>query len=177
MIISAVFSFLSNEFYIYNDMSSLRGRYFSERDLRLINSVNAELMGDIIETIVTVFKIAAAETKTNIYGESSPSDGKSFYPGIDISAIIDRGDINGEDEGFGPDRNQDVVFKFREKMCRQINFFPQIGDIILFNDRYHECSNIVQEQFLGGQDTKSHSFICNTHYSRLSKLNIIERQI
>jgi len=147
-------------------MASLRGRYFSARDINFINSINAELMGDIIETLVTVFKIAASETKVNLYGESAPSEGKTFYPGIDISCLIDRGDISGEDEGFGPDRDQTVVFKFREKMCQQVNFFPQIGDIVFFNDRY-----------LGGQDTKSHSFICNTHYSRLSKLNIFERQV
>jgi len=155
----------------------LKGRYFSERDLKFVNHINGELMGDIIETIVTVFKISVADTRVNMYGESSPLEGKSFYPGIDLSALIERADISGEDEGFGPDRDQSVVFKLREKMCKQVNFFPQIGDIILFNNRYHEIDNVVQEQFLGGQDTKSHSFICNTHYSRLSKLNILERQL
>jgi len=64
-------------------MASLRGRYFSARDINFINSINAELMGDIIETLVTVFKIAASETKVNLYGESAPSEGKTFYPGID----------------------------------------------------------------------------------------------
>jgi len=62
-------------------MASLRGRYFSARDINFINSINAELMGDIIETLVTVFKIAASETKVNLYGESAPSEGKTFYPG------------------------------------------------------------------------------------------------
>lgn len=156
---------------------SFRGRYFSERDLKFVDSINRELMNDIIETIVTVFKIAVAETKTNLYGESSPTEGKTFFPGIDISALIERADISGEDEGFGPDRDQTVVFKFREKACMDINFFPQIGDIILFNDRYCEIDNVVQEQLVGGQPDKSHSFICNTHYSRLSKLNIMERQV
>jgi len=68
-------------------MASLRGRYFSARDINFINSINAELMGDIIETLVTVFKIAASETKVNMYGESAPSEGKTFYPGIDISCF------------------------------------------------------------------------------------------
>lgn len=157
-------------------MASLRGRYFSARDINFINSINAELMGDIIETIVTVFKIAASETKVNMYGEAAPCEGKTFYPGIDISALIERADITGEDDGFGPDRDQDVVFKLREKMCQQVNFFPQIGDIILFNDRYHEIDNVVQEQFLGGQSNKSHSIICNSHYTKLSKINLVNRQ-
>lgn len=155
---------------------SLFGRYFSERDLRFLNSVNAELTRDIIQTIVVCFKIAADVTTVNVYGESSPSEGKSFYDGVELVALIDRSDPNTDDEGFGPDRDQSVVFKLRQNSCMDANYFPQIGDIILFNNRYHEINNIVQEQLLGGQAEKSHSFICNTHYSRLSKLNIIERQ-
>jgi hypothetical protein len=71
---------------------SLRGRYFSERDLRFINSVNAELNRDIIETLVTCFKIVTDVTNSNIYGESMPSEGKCFYNGIELSCIIKRQD-------------------------------------------------------------------------------------
>ena len=53
----------------------LPGRYFSERDLLLVNSFNAELMGDIIQTEVTVYKLAPNETALNIYGESDPRTG------------------------------------------------------------------------------------------------------
>jgi hypothetical protein len=154
---------------------SLYGRYFSERDLRFINSVNAELMRDIIQTLVVCFKIAGNATTTNIYGESISSEGKSFYDGVELSALIERNDPSTDDEGFGPDRDQSVVFKLRENSCKDANYYPQVGDLILFNNRYHEINNIIQEQLLGGQSEKSHSFLCNTHYSRLSKLNIIER--
>jgi hypothetical protein len=44
----------------------LRGRYFSQRDLNLIAQFNGELMGDIIENLIQIFKIAPNETKTNI---------------------------------------------------------------------------------------------------------------
>jgi hypothetical protein len=155
---------------------SLFGRYFSERDLRFVNSVNAELTRDIIQTLIVCFKIAGNFTKTNMYGESSPSEGKSFYDGIELAALIERNDPSTDDEGFGPDRDQTVVFKLRQNTCADADYFPEIGDLILFNNRYHEINNVVQEQFLGGQSDKSHSFVCNTHYSRLSKLNIIERQ-
>ncbi len=157
-------------------MSDFTGRYYSLRDRNLLNSINAELMGDIIQVTVNVYKISPEETATNIYGETDQNVGKFFFSPIEITAIIDRSDPDTEDEDFGPDRNQSVVFKFREKMLQQINFFPQVGDIIEFNGRFHECDNVVQEQLLGGQPTKSHSIICNTHYSRLSKLNIVDIQ-
>jgi len=153
----------------------LKGRFFSIRDMNLMHSLNGELMGDIIQTEVTLFKICADITTTNIYGESRSDVGKQFYPGIEITALIDRAEISTDAEDFGPDRKQDVVFKFREKMLKEIAFFPQNGDIILFNERYHEVDNVVQEQFLGGIDDKSWSIIVNTHYSRLSKLDIVQR--
>ena len=155
---------------------ALFGRYFSQRDINLVNQFNAELMRDIIETLVVCFKICAAETRVNMYGEAAPTEGKSFFPGIELTSLIDRGDITTNDEGFGPDRDQSVVFKFRELSLKDANFYPEVGDFILFNDRYHEVNNVVQEQLLGGQANKSHSIICNTHYSRLSQINLVDRQ-
>lgn len=152
------------------------GRYFSPQDISFINGINDELLDDIIQTVVTLFKACADSTKTNIYGESSQAQGKQFYPGIDVTAYIDRSEIATNVDDFGPNRTQNVVFKFQEKALKEINFFPQTGDLILFNSRYHECDNVVQEQFLGGQDDKSLSIIVNTHYSRLSKIDLVNRQ-
>ena len=155
---------------------ALFGRYFSQRDINLVNQFNAELLRDIIETLVVLFKIAPNETNTNIYGETVAAEGKSFYPGVELSTLIDRGYISTDDEGFGPDRDQTVVFKFRELSLKDASFYPEVGDLILFNDRYHEIDNVVQEQFLGGQSNKSHSIICNSHYTKLSKINLVNRQ-
>jgi hypothetical protein len=155
----------------------LQGRFFSERDLKLIGSLNAELMGDVIQTEIFIYKMCADQTKINIYGESDPQSGKIFYPGVECTCLIDRADIDTTYDQFGPDRNQAVVFKFRENNLKLVNVYPEIGDIVEFNKRYHEIDNVVQEQFLGGISDKSWSIIVNTHYSRLSKLSLVERQI
>ena len=154
----------------------LRGRFFSARDLKVINSFNSELMGDVIQTAVMLFKMAADQTQINLYGESDPATGKMFYPGVEITALIDKADIDTPYDEFGPDRSQTVVFKFRENMLKLVNIYPENGDMISFNSQYFECDNVVQQQFLGGIEDKSHSIIVNTHYSRLSKLNIVKRQ-
>ena len=157
-------------------MRGTLGRYFSARDLRFIISTNGELMGDIIQTEILIYKMAPSEMSTNIYGEASPESGKLYYPGVEVTSLIDRADIDTTYDEFGPDRNQAVVFKFRENMLKLVNIYPEVGDIIRFNERYHEIDNVVQEQFLGGIEDKSHSIIVNTHYSRLSKLSFVERQ-
>ena len=153
----------------------LRGRYFSQRDLNLVAQFNAELMGDIVEVLIQVFKISPTETKTNIYGETSAESGKWYMPAIQISSLVERADMTAEYDDFGPSRNQDYVFKMREKMLKEVNFYPEIGDIVLFNDRYYEIDNVVQEQLLGGQPDKSHSIICNGHYTKITSLNVLER--
>lgn len=154
----------------------LKGRWFSTRDINFINSINGELMGDVIQTEVLLFKIAADQTTTNIYGESKSSVGKQYFPGIEITALIDRAQIATDADDFGPERKQNVVFKMREKMLKELNFFPQTGDLVLFNERYHEVDDVVQEQLLGGVDDKSHSIVVNTHYTRLSKIDLVQRQ-
>lgn len=154
----------------------MNGRYFSQRDLNFIHSVNAELTGDIIQTLVIIHKIVADATKINIYGESDPSTGKIFYPGVPMTCHIKRENIDTPTENFGPDRKQNVKFAFREKMLKEINLYPEVGDVIIFNERYYEVDGVDQEQFLGGIPEKSLSIVCNTHYTRLSKLSIFERQ-
>lgn len=154
----------------------LAGRFFSPRDMNFMHSVNGELMGDIIQTEVTLYKMVAEVTDANIYGESKSSVGKQYHPGIEITALIDRAEIATDADDFGPDRKQNVVFKMREKMLKQANFFPETGDLVLFNARYHEIDDIAQEQFLGGVDDKSFSVVVNTHYTRLSKVDVVVRQ-
>jgi len=153
----------------------LKGRYFSQRDMNFVNSVNAELMGDIIENLITIFKIAPNETKTNIYGETSAETGKWYLPAVQVSCLVDRPEMETEQDDFGPSRTQNHIFKMREKMLKQIEFYPEIGDLVFWNDRYYEVDNVVQEQLLGGQADKSHSIICNTHYTKITSLNIAPR--
>jgi hypothetical protein len=147
----------------------------SERDMKLIRSINIELLNDVLQTVVILYKMAPDQTPTNLYGETSPDTGKIFFPGIEVPAIIERAEIGTDQDEFGPSRSQAVVFKFMEQMLKEINFFPETGDVLEFNGRYHEIDNVVQEQLLGNIPEKSFSIICHTHYSRLSKLNLIKR--
>lgn len=155
----------------------LHGKWFSQRDLRFVDSINAELMGDVIQTDVVLFKICPSATRTNIYGESSPMTGKMYYPGITATCLIDKDEIRAEYSEHGIDKEQPVEFRFREKLLKELNFYPQEGDLVYFNERYYEIDNAIQEQFLGGIPDKSQSIIVRTHYTRLSRISLVERQV
>ena len=145
-----------------------RGRYYSPRDQRFIRSVNEELLNDIIQTGVILYRISPELTETNIYVEVSSKNKKAYYTGIQINAYIDKGELSTSPDDF-IDKKQNTVFKFLYHELQTLNVYLQEGDLIGFNHRLYQCDNVVgQEQLLGGQPDKSFSIICNTHYSRFS---------
>jgi hypothetical protein len=154
------------------------GRYYSSRDRNLVSQLNRELKNNIAQVMVTLFKIAMGATSVNIYGEAKASEGKSFYPGIDIYCWIERNDLDSEDEGFGLDRNQDLEFRFTEEDLINLNFYPESGDVIKFNERFYSIENVMNDkQLLGGQPDKNLSFIVKTHYTKLSSVNVVNRMV
>jgi hypothetical protein len=159
-------------------MSDYFGRYFSDRDRNLVSALNNELKNNIVEVYITAFTIAPNQTKTNIYGESVAATGKSFYPGIDIYCWIERADLTNRNEGFGSDKTQDLEFRFTEEDLRNASYYPQSGDVFFFNQRYYEIENIFNDkQLLGGQPDKNLSIIAKSHYTKISSLNVISRQV
>ena len=160
----------------YPPAKQMPGLWYSQRDIGTLKSFNSELYGSIIQCVVWLFKVSPMETQTNIYGETNQQSGKFYFPGVEMTTLIDKSDPDGSDTNVGPDREQVITFKFREDDLMLANFYPQEGDLILFNERYHEIDPpVTQEQFLGGVAEKSLSIICKTHYSRFSKIQIIDR--
>jgi len=151
-----------------------RGRYFSRRDVRMMNSLNGELLSSIIEQTVVIYRIDAESTQENMYGESL---NKFYFDGIEIQCLVENDPESTVYEGFGPDVKKGTVFKFHQKLCEIKDIYPQIGDIVSWENAYFEIENVVENQFLGGQPEKNYSLLCNAHLSRNSKINLRERNI
>ena len=80
------------------------------RDIALFNTVNSELLKDIIQTEVAYYKFALEQTKVNVYGEAP---GKNYYEPLKIACLIDRQDQSWSSNNFGSDVNQTISFKFK----------------------------------------------------------------
>jgi hypothetical protein len=143
--------------------------------MRFIHSINAELAGDVIQTEVRVFKLAASQIQVNIYGEADERTGKSFYAPVEITCFIKKDEITTEYDRFGPDRRQTLNFAFREESLKLANLYPELGDVFEYNSRFYVCDSVVQENLLGGVPEKSLSIIVHAYYERLSALNVVER--
>jgi len=149
-------------------------RYVLTRDLSFFKQISKELVEDVVDTSVVIYKISVYDTKTDIYGESP--GGKVYKPGVQIDCMIERSDQTSTYEGFGPDTQYSVIFKFQRDRLQTANIYPEKGDIINWHDAYFEIGNVIENQMPGGVYSNVYSIICETYMVRRSKLNIEERQ-
>ena len=108
-------------------------KFLEARDIELFKSVARELVNDVIQNAIVLFKININETKVNIYGESL---NKTWYPGVEIYALIDKDAESARYEGFGLDTDQNITFKLDRWMLEEKGLYPEVGDIIKFNEGY-----------------------------------------
>lgn len=156
----------------------------SSRDLSMFAKVNNELLDNIIQQEVDFYQINLDNTKTNIYGEAP--ENKVYNSPIRLTCLIERGDQTfNVDDQFGSDATQTYTFKFLHRRLVELNLWPEVGDLIENRGNFYEIDNINENQFVAGKDAdfpknvgseygESWSIICAAHYTRVSKLQIIE---
>ena len=149
-------------------------RFTLDRDIRFFESIAKELVDAVIETSVVLYKLVIEESKTNLYGESL---NKTYYQGVNCTAVIERSDTSVSYEGFGSDQSQTVEFRFNRVTLQDKGFYPEIGDIIYHNDAYFEIDNVREDQLIGGQTGNNFSIICSTFMTRRSSIQTEERII
>ena len=78
-------------------------RFALTRDIKFFEGISRELVDAVVETTVVLYKLIIENSTTNLYGESL---NKTFYQGVECSAIIQREDTTSNYEGFGSDVSQ-----------------------------------------------------------------------
>jgi hypothetical protein len=150
-------------------------RFVSERDFRLFQHFNAELIVDIIDVPVVLYKIIQDVVAVNIYGEAT---NKTRYRGIQLHALVKYPKTQEVTETFGFDLAQpNVEFRFQRKLLQDVGVYPDPGDIIGFDGNYYEIDNMNEVQLVGGNPAFNQSVLCVAHLTRQSSLNIEETHI
>ena len=142
-------------------------RFTLARDIKFFEGISRELVDVVIETAVVLYKLVIEDSKTNLYGESL---NKTYYQGVETTAVIERESSTSEYEGFGSDKNQLVEFRFNRFTLEDTGFYPEVGDIIFHNNGYFEIDNVREDQMVGGQVDNKFSIICSTFMTRRSTI-------
>jgi hypothetical protein len=147
-------------------------KFLQTRDIEFFKGIARELVDDVIQNTIVLFKINMNETKVNIYGESL---NKTWYPGVELFALVDKEPESVRYEGFGSETDQNVTFKLDRWMLEERGIYPEIGDVISWNEGYFEIDNTNEIQLVGGQTYNNFSVVCQTFMVSKSNLNIEER--
>ena len=140
-----------------------------QRDMSLFRTVNKELINDIIDTEIYYYKLIIQETKTNLYGEGKD---KTYYSPVKIPTLIDRSNADKSFEEFGTDYKRTITFAFLRDTLVDKNIFPEIGDVIEWNEAYFTINAVVENQLIGGQIYKNFSVVASANMTQLDKLQI-----
>lgn len=155
--------------------------FHGQRDAGLVHKFNLELINDIIDTEVAVYKLSLEDTKTNLYNES---DKKVYYSPIKVPALIDYQAQSYEGTEFGQDYQQAANFAFIREYLKEVEIFIEVGDVVEYNGDFWEVDAIQENQFFGGKNPDysfatekwghNVSIIANTHLTRRSRIHIEE---
>ena len=147
--------------------------FVSQNEIDYIDKVNEELIDEIVGQTVDIYKITVDNTEENIYGESST---KYFDTGFRVNCLILFNPPVAEMmDDIGTDINTSIELYFHRKSLKDSNFFPEIGDIVDWNDFYWEINGVTEPQLIAGHHNFRHSITATAHRIRRSALQIEER--
>ena len=146
--------------------------FITQRGFDFLNHINDSLINDVIQNSVVLYKIALGNTKPNLYGEAPDKD---YASGTQLYAIIETTDQEINQEGFGSDVGWEVKFGFHRDTLEGYSVYPEMGDIIEWNDAYFEVDHVIENNIMGGVVEFKIGFLCETHMTRRSRLQIEER--
>lgn len=147
-------------------------RFVTQRDFEFIQHITRELIDETMDVGVVLYKIVVGSTTINIYGEATS---KPRYTPAKVNAIIKYNKNTLEkDEGFGSNQSQQVEFRFARRMLQEVNVYPEIGDIVGYNNHYYEIHNITETQLIAGKPGFNTAIICMAHLTRRTSIDIEE---
>jgi hypothetical protein len=153
----------------------------SRNDFNTMMGINYELIKDVISQAVGYYKISLVDTKVNLYGEATS---KQYIGPVLLNCLIERGDFSTDVKDQGLDRSRPVTFRFLRKMMVDANVYPEVGDVVMYNELYYQVDNVNSNQMLVGKDNNyayedglenfggNVSYILTCHYTSGDKLGI-----
>jgi hypothetical protein len=146
--------------------------FIPRKEIELIDVMNEELIDEIIGQTVDIYKISVEDTEENMYGESTT---KYYDKGFRVNCLIQFNEPEVLQDEFGADVNTSIEMYFHRKTLQDSNFYPEVGDIVDWNDFYFEMNSVTEPQLIGGHQKFKHQIKAIAHRSRLSSLQIEER--
>lgn len=149
------------------------------RDAKYLASINSELINSVIDTEIEFFKLILETTNSNTYGES---DSKSYYDSIILPCIITKENKTSTMDDYGHSYTRTAQFGLSRDLLEKADFYPEVGDIVLWDNEYYELDNIESNQYFTGKNPEtwpngtthgySVSIVCDAHVTKQTSIGI-----
>ena len=157
----------------------------SSRDFDLLVNINRELLKDIVEQEILIYKLNIADTSTNLYGEALQ---KTYLEPVKFNCLITRGDQVYDVDEFGIDLGREATFALLKRDLEDIQLVPEVGDIVMWHEDYYEVDNLTENQLFYGRNKDyniertagygaSISLILNCHLTRADRVGIARQRL
>ena len=144
-----------------------------KRHAKLVASFNAELLNAVVDTEIEFFKLLVESSNSNIYGES---ERKSYHSSILIPCLITKETKTAGMDDYGHTYTRTAQFAISRDILERATFFPEVGDIIFWDNEYYEIDNVDANQYFVGKNPEtwpngsehgySVSVLCDAHATR-----------
>ena len=157
----------------------------SNKDFNLLVNINRELLQDVIEQEILLYKLNIVDTSTNLYGEALE---KTYLEPIKLNCLITRGDQVYDVSELGVDLGREASFAILKQDLRDINTVSEVGDIVMWQEDYYEVDAIKENQLFYGRDSDyniartggygdSISLVLDCHLTRADKVGIARQRL
>ncbi len=157
----------------------------SKKDFNLLVRINRELLKDVIEQEILIYKMNLADTNTNIYGEAMQ---KTYLQPVKLNCLITRGDQIIDIDEFGPDLGRDASFALLKQDLEDISVVPEVGDIVMWHEDYYEVDTVKENELFYGRNNdynvertagfgSSISIVLDTHLTRADRVGIARQSL
>ena len=155
-------------------MSRTSPFFIPQKEIDIIDTMNEELIDEIVGQSVDIYKVSIDNTDENVYGESTT---KYYEVGFRVNCLILFNEPEVIQDEFGADVNSSIEMYFQRNNLSSgsLNFYPETGDIVDWNDHYWEINGATEPQLIAGHPAYNHSIKATAHRARLSSLQIEER--
>jgi hypothetical protein len=150
-----------------------------KRDARFLASINSELINAIVDTEIEYFKLQVEQSNSNLYGES---ERKAYFDSILIPSLITKDEKSAAMDDYGHTYNRTAKFALSRDLLERATLYPEVGDIIFWDNEYFEIDNVDANQYFVGKNPEtwpngddhgySVSVVCDAHVTRQTPLGI-----
>ena len=143
------------------------------RDAKFLAAINAELLNAVVDTEIEFFKLIIESSDSNIYGEST---NKSYQDSVLIPCLITNESKTAVMDDYGHSYTRTAQFGISRDILERASFFPEVGDIVFWDNEYYELDNVDANQYFAGKNPEtwpngsqhgySVSVLCDAHATR-----------